>query len=416
MIHPIRARLATEFDKFNVLSAKTQNLLISYFVQSAANPILGTFMNAYLWSIGGDFYAIAVFNLATFISLPLTFFVNGMLLRFISIDMLYTLGSLTLGIDVLLTILLTKMGIYSYTLFGAIFGVGYGLYWANRNYLTLKQTKSHNRNYFLGLNFTLDTLTSIVMPLFIGWFIYFGSRVNLETYTINALLAFTLLLIAGILVIKGGHKTPSVDTLFPKDVSKKWHVVRLLTFGIGLLDGLSAFLVSLLVLAGIGHEGTLGTVDSVTAIFLGILFYIYGRKARVHHQKTTYVFSVSIGIVASIFLLFGVKEALGVIVFTALYYFSIAFIWLSTDPMVMDIMDEEINKKHGNRYCLVFDRELFLNIGRWLSVGIFISLLSLYGQRVAVSMAPGITFLLHFLVMLVVLRALKANSIRGIDN
>lgn len=410
MIHPIKARMSIELEKFKLLSPKARNLILSYFFQGASNPILGTFMNAFIWKIEGDFYSVAMFNLGNTIGLPITFLINGLLLRIYHIGVLYTFGSITLGLAVILVVVLAKIGIVNYLIFGIIFGVGYGLYWSNRNYLTLRQTKTHNRNYFLGINFTIDTATSIAVPFLVGWFIYLGGKVGMETYLINAVIAFLLLTVSGFFVLKGKYETPSVARVFIGTTTPKWKYIRLLTFALGIIDGLAFFVVSLIVLYSVGHEGILGSIDSLSSVFLGILFYYYGRKAGVHHQKRVYFFSVIVGILGSLFLLTGVENVLSAVLFTSLYYFSIAFIWLSTEPIMMDYLDEEAKKFPENRYALIVDRELFLNMGRWASMFIFFACLYYFGQKSAVTISPLITYLLHFVLIIPVFRVIRAKD------
>jgi len=410
MLLYLKSRFDTEVEHYNFLPKKARNLLVSYFLQSAANPILGTFMNAYIWSIDGGFTGIVNFSLGSFLGLPITFFINGLLLKKFYVGFLYAAGSFTLGLSVALVILLTRAGVVNFLIFGFIFGVGYGFYWANRNYLTLTETKSKNRNYFTGINLALETVTSVLVPLCIGWFIYFGKILGIDTYVVNSAVSLMFLLWAGLLVAKNNYPSPMIRKILAFRVSTKWNWVRVYTFGIGITDGAANFLVSLLILSNSWHEGILGTVDSFSAIILGVLFYFYGRKAKVHHQKTTYLFSLIVGILASIFLLIFPTTIFGVTMFASLYYFSIAFIWLTTDPMIMDFNDGEIKKNHIERYSLVFDREVFLNMGRIVPAIAFILIVNFVNPLQILKFTPITTYLIHILIVIFLWRKLNFRS------
>lgn len=406
MLKPVQTRISLEFEKLNSFPEKTRKLLLSFLFNGATGPLFGTFTNAYIWRIEGNFLGVVLFNFGSFISLPITFLLNGFLLRFISIGVLYAIGNITLGLGVMTVILLAKLGFYYYFIYGFIIGIGYGFYWSNRNYLTLKETQSANRNYFMGITSTLDTITSIIVPFVVGWFIYYGSILGFETYVISAVFAFLFLIVAGLLVFRGNYETPQISSVVMMGISKRWKDVRILMASIGVIDGLAAFLVSMLILENLGHEGTLGTVDSVVSIILGVLFYYFGRKAEVHHQRSIYLSSVFVGVVGTVFLLLRGTDVFSVTVFTVFYYFAIAFMWLSAEPMIMDIMDREIGDNDQNRYAHVFDRELFLNIGRWVSILLFGGVFFLSNIQTALHLTPVLTFALHSLVLVLIWKRL----------
>jgi hypothetical protein len=104
----------------------------------------------------------------------------------------------------------------------------------------------------------------------------------------------------------------------------------------------------------------------------------------------------------SLFLLFSGGGIFNIAIFTSLYYFSLSFMWLSAEPMLMDIMDREVQRIPQGRYGLVFDREMFLNMGRWISVLMLVSLVFILGTQTALRISPLITFTLHALVLIVV--------------
>ena len=83
-------------------------------------------------------------------------------------------GSLILALSSISVILFKINTIIDYFILGALYGIGFGFYWANRNYLTQQETNHASRNYFFGLSFSTTTIISLIITLASGWLIVFG--------------------------------------------------------------------------------------------------------------------------------------------------------------------------------------------------------------------------------------------------
>ncbi len=397
MIGTIKKVVLVEVTSFKKLSENTRNLIVSFAFQGAAYPFVSTFVNAFIFRNEGDFISVILYNLFRFVGLPVAFFLNGLALKKLKVGTLYLVGAMLLGLSSILVVLFSKI-VPIYYFYGLIFGLGEGFYWANRNYLTFKQTESSNRNYFLGMNFTLDTIISIVIPFLVGWFIVFGRNIGIQSYTISIITAFILLSISGYLVSRRNYPSPQIEKLIIKYPSRTWVSVRLLSLAIGIVEGATFFFVTLLILNKLGHEGILGTIDSFVAVIFALASYYYGRKAKVIHQRPIYILSVLIGFFASFLLISDIKT-IPAIIFISSYSLSIMFMWLTSEPMVMDIMDKIIKKDTHHSYSYVFDREVFLNVGRWVSVLISVILVYKFSEKTFLQFNPLITYALHILVI-----------------
>lgn len=394
--------IAAEKNYFYSLPQKAQSLIISYLLQGAAYPLLSIFINAYIWRSGENITSVALYNLGMFTTLPVIFYLNGFLLRKFKITALYFFGCSIITFGAICVIFFSKFNPLYYFLYGCFYGIGMGFYWANRNFLTLQETQSSNRNYFIGLNFSLDTLTSILVPFIAGWFIVLGNYLGLYTitqsYVVLIIFAFILLLSAGLIVLKNQYVTPEKSGLFLKKITKRWLAVRGLTFSVGLVEGIVFFLPTILILTNLGHEGILGTVNSVIAFCSGLLAYYYGRRAHIRYQQPVFLTSVFIGLLtASIFTF--LFNNLGTIIYVSIGSLIVTFMWLTSDPLIMDIIDEEVNIHGASRYSLACDRELFLNIGRCLTILILFLMLYLLGQQSAIRYLPLIVYLLQIIIL-----------------
>ncbi len=390
IISLILNRLTKEKEHFQKLSVSAQKLAISYVLQGAAYPLVSTFINAFIWQQQQDPASVALYNLGNFVGLPITFYINGLLLRKFKINQLYFVGAILIAISAVLVIFYRQFQPIYYLTYGCIYGIGNGFYWANRNFLTLKETKSHERNYFIALNYSLDTVTSIIIPFIIGWLIVLWTN----SYQVMIILAFLLFFGAGFVVLKNQYASPLVPFITIKHLTSRWIGVRLLTLAIGTAEGIFFFLPTLLILSKLGSEGILGTMSSLIAIFSAALIYFYGRKAQIHHQKPAFLINLIIGLFSSLIIAI-FYNWLGVFIYTTLNSLVITFAWLTSDPMVMDIMDEEVKQDENKRYSLVFDRELFLNIGRWIAVLICLFLLNKFSQEIAFRFMPMLVYIIE---------------------
>ena len=394
--------LKNEINHFKSLPQKARDLLVSYFYFGATYPLIGTFINAFIWRKQGDIISLAFYNIGNTVALPISFYLNGLLLKRFKITHLYFIGALITALIPITVVFFPKSSVWSYLIFGLLFGTGYGLYWANRNYLTFKQTESHNRNYFLGLNFSLNMITGIVVPLIAGWFIFLASKFNIislsQSYQITILFAFVLLFLSGLMVVKDEYQSPSISHITIKKITKRWLAVRMLCVSIGVIEGISLFFPTLLILTKLGAENILGSFNALIALISSFLIYYYGRKALFHHQKPTLLTTVILGLIAAF--IFGLFfNSLTTIIYLVINSLAIEFMWLTSGPLMMNIMDEEKKIEGQNSYALIFDKELFLDLGRMLSFGILFIFITNFGQESALRFSPVFVYFLQLLLV-----------------
>ncbi len=274
-----------ELEHFRSLSSKTQQLLISFFFYSTSYPIISIFINAYIWKNNNLSYLV-VFRMGQFMIVPLIFLVNGILLKKYKINRLYFFGSLITSATVVLIVFLKNNTLFSFFIMGGLLGIGTGLYWANRNYLTIKETNEKNRSYFFGLLFSYSTIVALVVTFSIGWLIVFGL-----SYQTLIVFAFILIVMSGFIVFKDNYQTPKIGKLFVTRPTSAWQKKRLIHLGLGLVEGLSFFVPSLLILIMLGNEGILGTLTAASSILSAGFIYYYGRKSNIGDHKRYFIFS-----------------------------------------------------------------------------------------------------------------------------
>jgi len=343
---------------FKSLSKKAQGLIISYFFYGAAYPIINTFINSYIWRSNASFSTLTVYRLGHFLLIPIIFLVNGFLLRKFKVVWLYFFGSLILALSSISVILFKINTIVDYFILGCLYGIGFGFYWANRNYLTQQETEHTSRNYFFGLSFSTTTIISLIITLASGWLIVFGL-----SYISLMIFAVTFLFIAGFKITRFDYKTTNIGKLLITHPTEKWKIKRMIQMGIGLFEGSAYFLPSLLILTMIGNEGVLGTLTALASIFSAILIYIYGRKSGTENHRKYFIISIIFGLISSVILAYFFNW-LAIIIYVLANGLIISFAWLTAAPLIMNNIDVEIVSSEEKRFSYILDGEIFINIGR----------------------------------------------------
>jgi YQGE family putative transporter len=368
-------RIKIELSHFHALGAQGKVLLTSMMLYNIADPLLWTFVSAYLWREYQSIEIVAVYNLAAFLGLPLGYFLNGLLLRRFQHKSLYLFGTVIMGLIVTFLLFINNLPVILIPVFGFAFGVGSGFYWGNKTFLSIYTTNTENRIYFLSLDTVFSNIAKILVPFFIGWFIVFGNSVSLYTeqtaYRLLAVLMMVLLFFCGLIVNSLNVEQKPIRSVRLKNAGKRWNIFRLFTVIAGFYSGIAIFMGVIIVLKFVGNEDSLGSIQSFAAIVSTIAIYVVARKAKVKHRLYLMIAGVSFAILAS--LTFGLLySSLGVVLYYIFNAPSMPFRWVSEGPLSYDLIDHEEKKGENHRYSYIVDQEFFMNVGRNISILIFL--------------------------------------------
>lgn len=403
--------LAKETAYFKKLHSDTQKLLQSIFLYNLIGPIFGIFMSAFLWRQSHDVMLIALYNAIQFAIIPFGFYLNGILLKKYSPAILYFLSLAVSGMTVAFLIFIPKIDLSIISIMGFINGLSSGIFWANRNLLTLKTTKTDNRLYFSSLESSSNNFTDVVVPLVIGWFISLGAIIHLysplQAYQMIAVYMLLTIIAVGFVINGISIKHYTVTNLFVHTASSKWKKFRLLEFILGFKEAAVTFIPPLLVLILVGKEGTLGTVEAISTLFASLLIYAVAKKLKTSHRVKLIALSVLITVVASG--IFGLLySAIGVLIFFAGQALAGPFIWVAIQSLNYDLIDED-NKDPKYHYAYVCDQEIYLNGGRAIGIVCFMLLILLTSNEFALRFAP-VLFAASQILLFVIARSIEKKA------
>jgi YQGE family putative transporter len=383
--------LQTELSHFRQLSQAAQRLLISFSVFEFTYPLFFIFINVFILRQTSSIAAVGWYNLGTFITLPLFFMLNGWALRRVPIQTMYTLGLICQGLVASSVFYFPFNTLPLLFVFGGLQGAAMGFYWGNRNYLSLEVTEDDHRSYFTGLEIVLATIAGTVTPFVVGWLIVLGEKMGFYTaevaYRGLSIVGLGALLYAGWLFSSCELPQFTFKKLWITQADSRWWLARWVELFRGVQNGFDLFIVPVVVFVFLGKEGILGSIQSASAIGSAILLYYVGRKLKPALRLS--VLSWGVGLLILISLIFTVGfSPLAALIYVLLLKPIEHTNWVSSNPIAMKVIDEQDGGDSANNYAYVVDRELFLNIGRVIGVGVFLILISRYSQAAAVRVVP----------------------------
>lgn len=383
-----------EFFHFKSLSKKAQELSISFFFYSTAYPIISIFISAFIWKNNNNILFLIIFRASQFFITPFAFLLGGILLKVVKIKTLYFLGTFMIAVSSVLIIFLKNDSPLAFVYMGILLGTGAGLYWINRNYLTIKETNDENRSYFFGLLFSFATLIGFIITFSVGWLIVFGI-----SYQLLIVIAFILIIFSGLTVFKNDHDTPAIGKFFINNSSYVWTRKRFLHLGIGLVEGLSYIIPGLLILTVLGNEGILGTLTAISSIISAIFIYYYGRKSNSKDHRTYFIVSVVSALIISLLIALTYNR-FTVVIYSLLNGLIISFLWLTAIPPILKNIDLEVGQIERKRFSYILDSEFFLDVGRIVSLAICFFIAIYYGTENSLRFSPLILSCLQILLFI----------------
>jgi len=369
-----------EIAAFDILGADAKRLLAANFIYALAFPFIIVFGSAFiLRATDGDKIMTIFYNWGFFGGLIIGYYLTGSILKnkILNIKMLFSAGILLTVIPLCVLMFFGKESGYLVILYGFLIGIGNGIYWSCRNFLTLLVTNNDNLNLYTSVEQFIIIFCNALVPLLFGTFVL-GNTVDentkMEMYKYTSLVVIATNLIACWLVLKSDFKNPEIKKFIYIRFGKDWQLQRILTFCVGMVESGFMVLMTLLILTVAGDESVLGKIEFSTALLSIISIYIVGRISKPHHRGRIMLagaISLVIGGTVLVFTITNQNLFLG---------FSISFLGVIlmkisqviADPMVhsafratyISSCDKMSVVENRDSYSYIMDNEYFMNGGR----------------------------------------------------
>lgn len=338
-----------------------------------------TFVNVYLWKQSGEYHTIAIYNLAIYIAQPLIFVLAGKLAKKIERIIVLRLGVIFLSLFFLSVLLIgEKVGTYNYIL-GTLLGIGYGFYWLAFNVLTFEITEPDTRDFFNGFLGMLQSFGGMIGPLLAGIVIAKMSRNS--GYTVIFTVSFILFVCAVIFSFflkrrQADGKFELIKVVKERHVNKNWQRIIYSHVFQGLREGMFLFVITIWVYVVTKSEFSLGIFNFVLS-GVSIVFYFISIKFIKSHLRKKAILYGGILLYLAIYIIIFKMTYLHLLIYAVVIGIAHPIINVPYVSMTYDVIGRaRFAKELRVEYIVV--RELFVNLGRVISILIFIAFITIY--------------------------------------
>jgi YQGE family putative transporter len=382
--------LLGERRRFSSLHKRARSLLLSFVAFGVASPLLTLFTNAFLWRQSYDLVSIALYNAFWMAGLAIAFILNGYLLRAVRLAWLYATGLVIQSASCTLLFGLETVGLREVLAIGMVSGMAAGIYWSNRNLLSLQITQGPQRDYFCGVESALGTLLAVLSPAVFGWFLQLGideGRLGVvERYRLLAIVTVAVQGLGAWYIVRAGFDDYVPRGFFVWGASSLWNRVRTFTAVKGVAEGSAMFIPTLIILRLVGQEGAVGVTQSLSMVFTSCALYLIAARMKVASRGAVLRLGVGGMVLGGVILSCLYSEA-GALAYLFLETLGVQILWVAANPIMLDAINGDQGES-ADHYRYIVDRELFLNLGRIVGVCVVVILSCASGADTTLRIAP----------------------------
>jgi MFS transporter, YQGE family, putative transporter len=372
--NPLIRYFQKEARVFKTLSQGCRRLILSNFVYIFIMMSVQFISAAFVYSIKeGDVLYNMVYYFGVYSGTTLGFLVTGLLLRFIKVNYLYATGIMFGACSFVPLLFIKDPSAISLFTAGLFVGIGNGMFWSNRHYMTILSTNNKERNYFGGLDSALGTIAQVLAPIIFGITVTNSTDKNavadVGNYKILFVFIIAMFLIAFFNIVKGKFSTVPLKKFIYGSYDSAWNRQRMVNFLEGIAEGGLFTIPPILIFLMVG-KGELGTIDSISVILSTIPVFLMGRYTKPKHRIYVLALSLASLFIGSFILAVNYVKV-GIIIFYA--FSKLAYILNSFMYATIRLRSIDVSKQINNRdeYAFIFDAELFTEAGRLLTIGAF---------------------------------------------
>ncbi len=400
----MKKKILEEFSFFMSMPRDMRLVLITNMIYAFVIPIIDIFVGAYIMRSSNDPSMVAVYQLCVYTGIPFAFLINGFLLNKINISHLYSFGMLLSGVSMIFMMTLNNIDMLGVSITGFIMGGSFGFFWANRDFLTLDTTNDSNRNYYYGVETFFYTITFIIVPAVVGWFIvkstaleWFGGSIQ-GAYKAVTIVVLLLTILSSIVIHLHKFRNPAEKKFLYWRFGRLWKKMLALASLKGMVQGYLVTAPAILILTLVGDEAALGTIQSISGILTAFLLYFLGRTTKPKHRIYIFAAGMVIFLIGALtnMILF---SAIGVIVFVLCKVLFMPLHDIAYFPIQMQVIDILSAKENRSKYAYIFNHEFGLYVGRFFGLVLFIVLAMYVSKEFALRYSLVIVAIIQILAI-----------------
>ncbi|MGM0853143.1 MAG: MFS transporter [Bacillota bacterium] len=357
-------------------------LLLIGGLYSLSIALSNTFVNIYLWKQSGEFIDLGIYNLTVVIFQPLTFILAGRLAKKVDRVIVLRFGVIFLALFYISVLAFGESAENYLVVLGALLGIGYGFYWLAFNVLTFEITEPETRDFFNGFLGTLSSAGGMIGPILAGFII--SRFASYKGYTIVFGLSLLLFAIAVLLSFFLKRRPASGRYLFLRILEERknnanWRFITNAHFFQGLREGTFIFIISVFVFISTGSEFAIGTFGLINSGIAFVGYYIASRVIKKKFRKKAILLG-GILLYLSIFLIVFDVTYTKLLLYAGVIAIAYPILLVPYISMTYDVIGTGWNAAEMRIEYIVV-REIFLNLGRIVSVLAFIIAVTFFNQE-----------------------------------
>lgn len=409
-------KLKTEIAHFKNQTHNFQILMLTNLVYAIVLPVIDIFVAAYVMRSSNDPVKVVIYQLTIYTGIPLTFLLNGFLLKHFNIRKLYSAGMMLSGVSMMIMMSLKTLDLVGIGMAGITMGLSFGFYWSNRDYLALAITNDSNRNYYYGLETFFYTIIAVVIPITIGWFIESsGNEAQIHTaYLIITGIVFLVTVGASIVCFRGTFQNPEQKKYVFFKFHQLWYKLLSLSLLKGLVQGFLVTAPAMLIMLLLGKEGALGTAQSIGAVIAAVIMYILGRVSKPSDRIKIFTAGLTLFALGAIINGFLFNQT-GVIIFILLLLIAKPLMDLAYFPIQFQVIDIVSKIEKRGEFAYILNHEAGLFAGRFLGAGTFLVLAYTISTEIALRYAIVIVAILQLSSIYVAKKIIAEGKLLSLD-
>ncbi|MGD6803980.1 MFS transporter [Rossellomorea vietnamensis] len=348
---------------------------------SMSVALSNTFVNIYLWKQSGEFIDLGIYNLTVVIFQPLTFILAGRWAKKIDRVIVLRIGVIFLAAFYLSVLFFGENAGENLVILGALLGIGYGFYWLAFNVLTFEITEPETRDFFNGFLGTLTSAGGMVGPILAGYII--SRFTSFQGYTIVFGISLGLFSLAVILSFFLKRRPAHGRYCFTRILKERknnenWKLITNAHFFQGLREGTFIFVISVFVFISTGSEFAIGTFGLINSGIAFVGYYLTSRLIKKRYRKKS-ILAGGLILYAAIFLIVFDLTYAKLLLYAGIIAVAYPLLLVPYISMTYDVIGKGW-KAAEMRIEYIVVREIFLNLGRIVSILAFIFAITFFNE------------------------------------
>ncbi|KHE68397.1 MFS transporter [Halobacillus sp. BBL2006] len=373
-----------------------------------------TFVNIYLWKQSNSYTDIALYNLSIYILQPLTFIFAGKCAKKIDRVIVLRTGVIVLSLFFLTVLIVGERAATFNIMLGALLGVGYGFYWLAYNVLTFEITEPETRDFFNGFLGVLQSLGGMSGPLLAGFII---SRLNNFTgYTVIFTISFGLFIVAVLVSFGLSRRKANGNFSFRRIVNerknnKNWRRILNAHVAQGFREGVFLFAVSIWIFLMTRDELSIGVFNLVYSGCSFLFYFLVSRIVKPRRRKKA-IFIAGLVLYLNVLILLVSYSMPLLLLYAGIAGVFFPLLYVPYLSLTYDVIGKSWNAGEMRIEYIVV-REIFLNVGRVLSIITFLIAITMITPETGIPyillLVGGGHFIIYFFIKKIDTRMMKTT-------